>query len=121
VRDARQAYRHGARIVLDPAPPSYAPGDELLRMVSFIKPNAHEAEALTGIRPRDRASARRAARRLLQRGVQAVCLECGLEGNLLVWPGGEQWHPRIHVRSVDATGAGDAYAAAVAVALAEGQ
>src|SRR5262249_27890345 len=118
---ARYAHSQGARIVLDPAPPSYAPGPDLLRRVHVIKPNAHEAEALTGIRPRDRASARRAAQRLLKRGVAAACIDGGGEGNLLVWAGGEQWFPRIRVRSVDATGAGDAYAAALAVALAEGQ
>jgi ribokinase len=118
---AQQAHEHRARIVLDPAPPSYAPGDELLRLVYLIKPNAHEAEALTGINPRDRASARRSARRLLERGVKAVCVEGGHKGNLLVWSGGELWLPRIRVRAVDATGAGDAYAAAFAVALAEDQ
>ena len=118
---ARLAHKHGARIVLDPAPPSYAPGDELLRLVYLIKPNAHETEALTGINPRDRASARRAAHKLLERGVKVVCVESGHQGNLLVWSGGELWLPRIRVRAVDATGAGDAYAAAFAVAMAEGQ
>jgi len=118
---ARLAHRHSARVVLDPAPASYAPGDELLRLVDLIKPNAHEAEALTGIRPRDRAGARRAGHRLLECGVKAACIESGHAGNLLVWSGGEQWFPRIRVRTVDATGAGDAYAAAFAVALAEGQ
>jgi ribokinase len=118
---AQQAHAQGAQIVLDPAPSCYAPGSDLLRRVHFIKPNGHEAEALTGIRPRNRASARRAAQRLLKWGVGAACIESGAEGNLLVWAGGEKWFPRIHVRSVDATGAGDAYAAAFAVALAEGQ
>jgi len=118
---ARLAHRQGARIVLDPAPPAYAADDELLRLVDVIKPNAHEAHMLTGIRPSNRAAARRAARKLLERGVKAVCIESGHEGNLLAWSGGEQWFPRHRVHSVDATGAGDAYAAAVAVALAEGQ
>jgi ribokinase len=118
---ARRAHRYGARIVLDPAPPSYKPNAELLRRTYWIKPNAHETEALTGIHPRDRTSARQAAQRLLKRGVKAVCVESGSEGNLLIWPEGEQWFPRIRVRSVDATGAGDAYAAAFSVALAEGR
>jgi ribokinase len=118
---ARQAYDYGARIVLDPAPPSYAPGDELLRLVYLIKPNAHETEALTGINPHDRSSARRAAHCLLERGVKVASIEGGRKGNLLVWSGGELWLPRIRVASVDATGAGDAYAAAFAMALAEEQ
>jgi ribokinase len=118
---ARLAQRHGVRIILDPAPPTYSPGEELLRLVYLVKPNRHEAHSLTGIDPRDRASARRAAHRLLAQGVKAVCVESGQRGNLLVWAGGEQWIPRVSVRRVDATGAGDAYAAGFAVALAEGQ
>jgi ribokinase len=52
--------------------------------------------------------------------VKAACIEGGHKGNLLVWSGGELWLPRIRVKAVDATGAGDAYAAAFAVAMAEG-
>ena len=114
---ARQA---GARVVLDPARPEALPA-ELLRQVDVIKPNASEAHALTGIRVVGRASARAAAQHLMERGVGAVAVQAGGEGNLLVWPGGEHWLPRIAVASVDATGAGDAFAAALAVSLAEGQ
>jgi ribokinase len=110
----------GARILLDPAPPLALP-DELLRLVDAIKPNAHEAEALTDIRARDRPSARLAAERLLARGVGAVAVQAGEEGNLLVWRGGEHWLPQASVASVDTTGAGDAFAAALAVAWAEGR
>lgn len=118
---ARLAHEHGARVVMDPAPASYVPADDLLRLVYLIKPNAHETESLTGINPRNRAGARRAADRLLERGVKAACIEGGHKGNLLVWSGGELWLPRIRVRAVDATGAGDAFAAGFAVAMAEGQ
>ncbi len=38
-----------------------------------------------------------------------------------VWRGGELFLPRFPVKSIDATGAGDAFAAALAVALAEGR
>jgi flavin-binding protein dodecin len=50
-----------------------------------------------------------------------VAVQAGEAGDLLVWPEGECWLPRIAVESVDATGAGDAFAAALAVALAEGR
>src|SRR5262245_7163961 len=82
---ARQAHRQGARIVLDTAPPACSADDELLQLVDLLKPNGHETEMLTGVRPRDRASARRAAHNLLKRGVKSVCIESGREGNLLVW------------------------------------
>jgi ribokinase len=117
---ARLAHAAGAKVVLDPAPPIALP-DEFLPLVDVVKPNAAEAEALTGVRVQDRDAARRAARRLLERGVGAVAVQAGEAGNLLVWPEAECWLPRIEVESVDATGAGDAFAAALAVALAEGR
>jgi ribokinase len=111
----------GALIVLDPAPPISAVPAELFPFVDLIKPNAAEALSLTGISVKDHASARTAAQWLLKRGVKAVAIEAGGEGNLLIWPGGEQLLPKYPVKSIDATGAGDAFAAAMAVALAEGR
>lgn len=87
----------------------------------LIRPNSTEAAVLTGVTVRDRASAVGAARKLLERGAGAACVQAGDEGDVLVWRGGERWLPRIPVKSVDATGAGDAFAAALAVALAEGR
>lgn len=111
----------GAKIVLDPAPPSHAPR-ELLALIDLIRPNASEAEALTGIKVGNRASAQRAARKLFSAGVRAAALQAGDEGNLLIWqerPYRECWIPKMRVKTVDATGAGDAFIAGLAVALAE--
>jgi ribokinase len=57
----RWARANGVRTVLDPAPAAVSVPDDLLRVVDVLKPNAHEAEALTGIEVTDRASASRAA------------------------------------------------------------
>jgi ribokinase len=116
----RLARAAGARVVLDPAPARPLP-DELLRLLDVIRPNSHEAETLTGVKVRDRASARRAAEQLLGRGAGAAAVQAGEEGNLLIWSGGECWMPRIPVHGIDATGAGDAFAAGLAVMLAEGR
>jgi ribokinase len=116
----RLARADGARVLLDPAPARPLP-DELLRLLDVIRPNAGEAETLTGVQVRDRASARQAAERLLARGVRAAAVQGGDEGNLLVWADGECWMPKLPVRSIDATGAGDAFAAGLAVMLAEGR
>lgn len=114
----RLAYQAGAKVVLDPSPATALP-DELMQMVSIIKPNSTEAESLTGIRVIDRSSAKSAAKLLLERGVNAVSLQAGLEGNLIVTPENEYWFPLLPVESIDATGAGDAFAAALAVTLLE--
>jgi len=58
----------------------------------------------------DRPGRRRRARRQDQ---------AGYGGDLLVTPDEAQFLPRLQVESVDATGAGDAFAAALAVSLAE--
>lgn len=113
------ARKRGARIVIDPAPAIPLPS-EFLRLVDVIRPNSSEARVLTGIEVVNRTSARAAAEQLLARGAGAVAVQAGDEGNLLAWSGGERFLPRIPVNSVDATGAGDAFAAALAVRLAEG-
>jgi ribokinase len=112
---AREA---GAKVLLDPAPPIPLP-DELLRLIDAIKPNSAEAGVLTGIQVKDRESARAASAQLLARGVRAVAVAAGGEGTLVSWKGGEEWLPRLPVESVDATGAGDAFAAALGVVMAE--
>lgn len=118
---AQLGRKAGAQIILDPAPPVAAPNKKILALVDVIRPNSSEAEALTGICVSDRASARKAAHALLARGVRAVAIQAGEEGNLLVWQGGEELLPKIPVKSIDATGAGDAFAAAFALGLAEGR
>ena len=115
---AKLAHQAGAKIVLDPSPPISLP-DDLMHMIDLIKPNSREAGALTGIPSRDRDSARRAARYLLERGVGAVAAQAGDEGNLIITPDEEYWFPKIRVQSIDATGAGDAFAAALTVAMLE--
>lgn len=119
VRLAFQLARNAqARTVLDPAPAVPLP-EEILRLVDVIRTNAVEAEVLTGIRVTDRTSARSAAAQLMRRGVGAAIVQAGEEGNLLLWRDGELLLPKLSVKSIDATGAGDAFAAALAVCLAE--
>jgi ribokinase len=116
VRLAKEA---GAFVVLDPAPARPLP-DSLLAQLDVIRPNAHEAAVLTGVEVHDFATARRAADVLVRRGVRAAVVGAGGDGDLLLSEGHEVRLPRFEVKSVDATGAGDAFAAALAVALAWG-
>jgi ribokinase len=123
---AQLAHAAGARVVLDPAPPSPQPlGDDLLRLVHLIRPNADEARALTGLDVQDQESAREAASRLVDRGVTAAVVQGGSEGDLAVWRDDneqrELWLPRIPVEAVDATGAGDSFVASLAVMIARKQ
>jgi ribokinase len=114
------ARRAGSLAILDPGPPAPIP-DSLLSQLDLIRPNRCEAEALTGIPVRDRGGARAAAMSLLRRGVKAVAVQAGEEGDVILSRDGELWLPRFQVKRLDATGAGDAFASALAVCLAEGK
>ena len=116
---AQIAGRAGALVVIDPAPARPTPR-KLLRLINVIRPNASEAEALMGRKITDVNTARRMAKKLFKAGLNAVALQVG-EADLILWRDGEQKLPRLKVKTVDATGAGDAFAAGLAVALAEGR
>ncbi len=120
VEAAKIARASGSRVVLDPAPARCVP-KALLPLLDVIRPNSAEAEFLTGIKVTDRASASRAAEALMKQGPAAVALQAGPEGDLFVWNGGEEYLPHFKVKAVDATGAGDAFAAALSVGLARGK
>jgi ribokinase len=113
----RIAKESGARVVLDPSPARPLP-QSLLAQVDVIRPNAQEAQVLTGVAVDGFDSARKAAEVLLARGVGAAVVGAGRDGDLLLSPDGERRLPRFAVESVDATGAGDAFAAGLATALA---
>jgi ribokinase len=115
---ARLARAAGARVVLDSAPPR-ALAEELLRDVHLVRANAAEAEVLTGLAIANRSTARAAAQNLLRRGVSAAVIGAP-GGDLLLDEGGDLWVPHISVPAVDATGAGDAFSATLAVGLARG-
>lgn len=115
---ARIAHAAKVRVVLDPAPAAKAPA-ALLNLVEVVRPNAAEAKALTGVEVTNVESAREAARKLLAHGIKAAAVQAGGLGDLIVWRNGETLAPRLKVKTVDATGAGDAFAAGLAVGLAE--
>jgi ribokinase len=119
LRAATLARKHHTKVILDPAPPIKIP-EKLFSMLDVIRPNRDEAEHLTQRPIRTREDARAAARGLLNRGIQIVAMEAGRAGDRVMSDNAEIFVPRFKVKSVDATGAGDAYAAAFAVGLAQG-
>jgi ribokinase len=104
----------GATTLFNPAPMVPLP-DGLLELADVIVPNHHEAASIVG---RDGPPDELAARLADRAPWAQVIVTAGEDGAYLARAGAGAWHiaaPR--VRSVDTTGAGDAFVGALAVCL----
>jgi ribokinase len=119
-RAAQIARTFGITVLLNPAPACSVPA-RLLALVDVLVPNESEAALLTGMPVGDLAQAGAAARALQQSGVGMVILTLGKRGALLAHGTDTEIFPAFDIQPVDTTAAGDAFAAALAVALAEGR
>lgn len=109
------ARRHHVPTMLNPAPARALPA-ELLANVDYLTPNEHEILLLA-----DQPDVEAAAAALLQTGVQTVVVTQGAAGSRWITRKGSGQVPAYPVKVVDTVGAGDAFCAGLAVALAEGE
>ena len=112
---ASYAAELGAVVVVDPAPAQVL-DDALLSSITFLTPNEHEVDLLTqaAVAGQDGVSA------LLSSGLAGLVITRGAHGVDLHRTDRPAWHHAPNpVSPVDTTGAGDAFAAGFAVALAE--
>jgi ribokinase len=114
------ARRNRCRVILDPAPaPEQMP--EALYQVDIITPNVSEAEQLTGKKAIEERVDKHIGSDLIERGAQAAVLKLGSRGCLVVTADRHFWRvPAYKVAVEDTTAAGDAFTAALAVAVARG-
>lgn len=84
-----------------------------LSRLQVVKPNALEAEALTGLPVHDRPTAEAAARKLAQMGAAWVCITLGERGVCCARGDDVRFMPGFPVQMTNATGAGDAFTAAL--------
>ena len=110
----------GLRVILNPAPAQPLPR-ALLTGLYLLTPNEIEAELLTGITVDNEASAAKAADSLLRRGIKNVIVTMGAKGAFIAGEHLREYVPAYKVGAVDATGAGDVFNGALAVAIAEGK
>ncbi|MEN1885555.1 ribokinase [Streptomyces mirabilis] len=101
----------GSRFVLNPSPPQALPAEVLAACDPLIV-NEHEARVIVGTdlgdSPEDWASA------LLALGPRSVVITLGTRGALVASADGAARVPSVKVETVDTTGAGDAFTAALA-------
>lgn len=105
--------------VLNPAPVRPLP-TRVLRLVDVLTPNETEAKVLTGRTPDARVTPEELGRELLRAGVRNVVVTLGENGALLVGENTARRFPALAMHAVDTTGAGDAFNAGLATALAWG-
>lgn len=113
------ARKNGIRCILNPAPGQPIDVKAVVDLDYFV-PNESEAETITGMPVRNLEDAKTCAEKLLSSGIRRVIITLGANGSLLAGREGMEHVPPYPVKSVDSTGAGDAFIGSFAVFLGEG-
>ena len=114
------AHEAGVTIVLNPAPAAPIP-DAVMQKIDIVTPNETEAQVLTGVKVESEEDAKRAAAVFLEKGVKQVVITMGALGAFATDGQKSELVSRLNVKSIDTTGAGDAFNGGFVTALAEGK
>jgi ribokinase len=109
----------GAITILNPAPVRPLP-PSILQLIDVLTPNQSEAKVLAGLSAAAQVEPETVARTLIRSGVKQVVITLGENGALIVTGKSSIHVPAVSMSAVDTTGAGDAFNAGLAIALACG-
>lgn len=113
------AQRSHIRCILNPAPAQ--PIDlQLIAGLDYFVPNESEAETITGAPVRSVDEAKQCAEKLLSAGLRRTIVTLGANGALFATNKAMQHVPGFPVKTIDTSGAGDAFIGSFATFLAEG-
>jgi len=113
------ARKSGIRCILNPAPGQPIDVTAVAGLDYFV-PNESEAETITGMPVKNIEDAKKCAEKLLSYGIRRVIITLGANGSLLAGSDCMEHVPAFPVKSIDSTGAGDAFIGSFAVFLGEG-
>lgn len=123
----RLTNKHGLKVLFDPGGiENDSDLDELIEAgIYLIKPNEHEAKILTDIDVIDFESAKRAAARLHEQGIENVLITAGVNGAYLFTKDTDKYIPIPEITSPgnekDETGCGDQTMAALCAFIQQGK
>jgi ribokinase len=112
------AFEKKKTIVVNTAPARELP-DDLLRKITIVTPNEIEAFMLTRVEVVDKSSAEKAAKVFFAKGIPYIVITLGKSGCYIYDGKHSEIIDPIDVRTVDTTGAGDAFSGGLVTALAE--
>lgn len=114
--------KHGAYVILNPAPAPARPlPKELLENLDLLIPNETEAAYISGKDTESDAGVAEAISAIRSQGVGDVMITLGSKGVAAIVSGQTVTVPAFRVKAVDTTAAGDTFCGALCVALAEGK
>jgi len=113
------ARRNKIRCLLNPAPAQPIDVKAIAELDYFV-PNESEAETITGNPVRTVDDAKQCAQKFLDAGVRGVIVTLGANGALLAAKEAMEHVPAFKVKTLDSTGAGDAFIGSFATFLGEG-
>lgn len=113
------ARKSNVRCLLNPAPAQPIDVNAIAGLDYFV-PNETEAETITGIPVRNLDDAKKCAKQFASSGIRRVIVTLGSNGSLLADRDGAEHIPAFVMKTVDSTGAGDAFIGSFATFLGEG-
>jgi len=116
---AHIANEEGVTVIWDPAPADEMPA-EAYSAADVITPNQTEAKSLTGVEITDSDTGLEAAKKLVQRGAKLAIVKMAELGTCYASKNERAHVPPHIVEAVDTVAAGDAFAGAFSIAIAEG-
>jgi len=114
------AKQHNVRVVLNPDPAASL-NNEIIKSLYVIVPNDVEAGILSGVKVHNMETAEKAAKKIMQKGIDNVIITLGEKGVFLKEGKNNHEIKALPVKAIDNLGAGDTFSGALSVALAEGK
>lgn len=114
------ALKNNTKVIVNTAP-YVEVDDEFYNNLYMVTPNEVEAEAVTGVKVDSMENAKKAASIFREKGVENVLITLGSKGVFVSDGNREEIIDSFKVKTVDTTGAGDAFNGGFLAALSEGK